>query len=583
MTTTSGPRRWQENLRRLPGRTPLRVKMITALLALVIIALAIISVATLSVFSNYLQGQSATQVTTLYNQRISLLNRSADAGPGGGGLNSYEFGYYGAFLVELLDTNGQAISPFGPMGQSGQVLPGPDVPTSAAWLRANSGTLATVGGTAGSGDWQVITKEMTVGLQNDATGQAIGQQRVVLVVAGSLANIDNTVAWLAKIDLLVSAIIVVALAIVGVAIVRASLRPLRDIERTAQAIAAGDLSRRVPDQDPVTEVGRLGRSLNTMLSQIESSFDAQAQSEAAARRSEERMRQFVADASHELRTPLTAMRGYAEYYRQRGGLHEDAPGNGQPSTGQPSTGQPGTGQPSDELGSSAQLTRGDMDRIMQRVEQESARMGVLVEDMLLLARLDQQRPIEHRPVDLLTLAADAVQDARIIAPDREITLDVGSGAAFLILGDEVRLRQVIGNLMNNALTHTPDGTPVAVRVLAGPRQPVPSVVLEVADQGPGLRRDQAEHVFERFYRADQARTRRAGGTGLGLAIVAALVAAHDGTVALQTAPGQGATFRITLPLAPEAQDDQPDESDQPAQESPAEAATTSGEWPGPGA
>ncbi len=144
---------------------------------------------------------------------------------------------------------------------------------------------------------------------------------------------------------------------------------------------------------------------------------------------------------------------------------------------------------------------------MQRVEQESARMGVLVEDMLLLARLDQQRPIEHRPVDLLTLAADAVQDARIIAPDRDITLDVGSGAAFLILGDEVRLRQVIGNLMNNALTHTPEGTPVAVRLLAGPRQPVPSVVLEVADQGPGLRQDQAEHVFERFYRADQARTR----------------------------------------------------------------------------
>jgi two-component system OmpR family sensor kinase len=210
-----------------------------------------------------------------------------------------------------------------------------------------------------------------------------------------------------------------------------------------------------------------------------------------------------------------------------------------------------------------------MDRIMQRVEQESARMGVLVEDMLLLARLDQQRPIEHRPVDLLTLAADAVQDARIIAPDREITLDVGSGAAFLVLGDEVRLRQVIGNLMNNALTHTPDGTPVAVRVLAGPRQPVPSVVLEVADQGQGLRPDQAEHVFERFYRADQARTRTAGGTGLGLAIVAALVGAHDGTVALKTAPGQGATFRITLPLAPEAQDDQPDDGDQADEAGPA--------------
>jgi two-component system OmpR family sensor kinase len=285
------------------------------------------------------------------------------------------------------------------------------------------------------------------------------------------------------------------------------------------------------------------------------------------------MRQFVADASHELRTPLTAMRGYAEYYRQRGGMHDDPAGRG----------QPGNGEVGHDLGSHSQLTRADMDRIMQRVEQESARMGVLVEDMLLLARLDQQRPIEHRPVDLLTLAADAVQDARIIAPDREITLDVGSGAAFLILGDEVRLRQVIGNLMNNALTHTPEGTPVAVRVLAGPRQPVPSVVLEVADQGQGLRQDQAEHVFERFYRADQARTRKAGGTGLGLAIVAALVAAHDGTVALKTAPGQGATFRITLPLAPEAQGDQLDESDQPGQASPAEATTAPGEWAGPDA
>jgi two-component system OmpR family sensor kinase len=276
------------------------------------------------------------------------------------------------------------------------------------------------------------------------------------------------------------------------------------------------------------------------------------------------MRQFVADASHELRTPLTAMRGYAEYYRQRGGLQDgpaetgaEPPGNGT------SSGPAGNELGSNELGSGGQLTRADMDRIMQRVEQESARMGVLVQDMLLLARLDQQRPIEHRPVDLLTLAADAVQDARIIAPGRDITLDVGSGAAFLVLGDEVRLRQVIGNLMNNALTHTPEDTPVAVRLLAGPRQPVPSVVLEVADRGPGLRPDQAEHVFERFYRADQARTRTAGGTGLGLAIVAALVAAHDGTVALKTAPGQGATFRITLPLAPEARDGHLDEGDHP--------------------
>ena len=182
-------------------------------------------------------------------------------------------------------------------------------------------------------------------------------------------------------------------------------------------------------------------------------------------------------------------------------------------------------------------------------------MGGLVEDMLMLARLDQQRPIERRPVDLLTLAADAVQDARIVAPSRSIDLTVGTGAAFLVLGDEARLRQVISNLMNNALTHTPDGSPISVRIFTGYQQGnpvVPCAVLEVADHGRGLTQEQASRVFERFYRADQARGRRTGGNGLGLAIVQALVAAHGGTVSLDTAPGHGATFRITLPLAPEA-------------------------------
>ena len=214
------------------------------------------------------------------------------------------------------------------------------------------------------------------------------------------------------------------------------------------------------------------------------------------------MRQFVADASHELRTPLTAIRGYAEYYRQRGGLQNGAAARAARGRGH---GALASGEP----GGNGGLSRADLDRIMQRVEQESARMGVLVEDMLLLARLDQQRPIEHRPVDLLTLAADAVQDARMIAPDRHITLDVGSGAAFLVLGDEVRLRQVIGNLMSNALTHTPDGTPVGrSRVLAGPRRAGAQRRARGRRPGPGLRQDQAERVFERFYRADQARTRK---------------------------------------------------------------------------
>jgi two-component system, OmpR family, sensor kinase len=572
MTTTSGLRHWRGNLRQLSARTPLRVKMITALLALVAIALTIISVASLTVFRNYLQDRADGQLYSFINQ--------ASRGYVGQGPGQQAFILPG-YVVEFRDSQGHLLQGTGNWQQLN--VPGPSVPTSKSWISANNGRVVTVPALTGADNWRVVAEPVTYQTRNLLTGQLTSHNGTV-IVGVDLGNIDQTINWLSHIDLIVSVIIIVGLAIVGIAVVRASLRPLADIEKTARAIAAGDLSRRVPDQDPHTEVGQLGRSLNTMLSQIESSFYAQAQSEAAARRSEERMRQFVADASHELRTPLTAMRGYAEYYRQRGGLHEDAPGNGQPgNNSQPGSGQPSSGQPSGELGSSAQLTRADMDRIMQRVEQESARMGVLVEDMLLLARLDQQRPIEHRPVDLLTLAADAVQDARIIAPDREITLDIGSGAAFLILGDEVRLRQVIGNLMNNALTHTPEGTPVAVRVLPGPRQPVPSVVLEVADQGPGLRQDQAEHVFERFYRADQARTRKAGGTGLGLAIVAALVAAHDGTVALTTAPGRGATFRITLPLSPEARDDQLDESDQPGQASPAEAATTSGDWPGPGA
>jgi two-component system OmpR family sensor kinase len=401
-------------------------------------------------------------------------------------------------------------------------------------------------------------------------------EKNTLIVGVDLGDINGTIGQLAYIDLIVSAIIVVALAVAGVAIVRTSLRPLADIESTAQAIAAGDLSRRVPERDPRTEVGRLGRALNAMLAQIEAAFHARARSEAAARRSEERMRRFLADASHELRTPLTAIRGYAEYYRQRGGL-----GNGSPATdgdparqgadngtagapdaptvglGSAPPGPPG-GPPGLLAGApagSGPLSQLDMNRIMERVEQESARMGGLVEDMLVLARLDQQRPIERRPVDLLTLAADAVQDARIVAPRRKIDLTVGAGTAFLVLGDEGRLRQVISNLMNNALTHTPGGTPITVRLFAGPQggdPAVPSAILEVADQGAGLTKEQADRVFERFYRADQARGRRTGGSGLGLAIVAALVAAHGGTVGVDTEPGRGATFRITLPLAPEA-------------------------------
>jgi two-component system OmpR family sensor kinase len=258
-----------------------------------------------------------------------------------------------------------------------------------------------------------------------------------------------------------------------------------------------------------------------MLAQIEAAFRARAASEATARRSEERMRRFVADASHELRTPLTTIRGFAELYRQ--GATRDA---------------------------------GELDRLMRRIEDQAARMGLLVEDLLLLARLDQQRPLNRRPVDLLALAAEAVNDARAVAPDRPIELqltngDGGTGGGpLVVLGDQDRLRQVIANLMSNALTHTPAGSPIELR--AGNRRDDGGshAAIEVVDHGPGLTQEQTERVFERFYRADQARTRAHGGTGLGLSIVAALVAAHGGTVEVRSVPGQGASFRVLLPLDP---------------------------------
>jgi two-component system, OmpR family, sensor kinase len=520
---------------RFTARTPLRVKLITALLALLIAALACISVAGIFVFRNYLVNKTDRELSGLLSYAKSNLNpQSAQV---------------------IFNPAGQYIEAFVPSGH--QLAPGrdvgadqlPKIPSSSAWLNANSGRLVTVPALAGDGAWRVLTEQVTF---TDPLGTAIPG---TLVVGANLGDINQTIGRLISIDLIVGGIVVLVLAVVAVAVVRASMRPLAEIEQTAGAIAAGDLSRRVPDRDPRTEVGSLGRSLNIMLAHIEAAFSAQAESEATARRSESRMRQFAADASHELRTPLTAIKGFAEYYRQRGGV----PANG----------------------SEGELSREELDRIMNRVETEATRMGVLVDDLLLLARIDQQRPLEQRPVDMLALAADAVQDASVIAPDRQVRLSVGHDTAFLVMGDEARLRQVVGNLMSNALTHTPDGTPIQVHVRSGVLDPghrIPAVILEVVDHGPGMSPDQAQRVFERFYRADQTRARQTGGTGLGLAIVSALISAHGGTVAVDTEPGRGATFRVSLPLAPEAQGPPTPVAPQP-QASPARPPGAPGQQP----
>lgn len=526
--------------RALARPIPLRVKLLSVLLALVAIALTIISIASVYVLRDYLQGRADRQVTDSFSRSLSELSGQPYIGPPPGGGLGAAFPY----VAQIRDQRGQIVT------ATGLAPPnpgGPDVPTDLGWLGSNAGRLVTVPSLSGTDNWRVITRRVSYQVVDPATGTT-SQRTGTLVVGADLGDVNGTIRQLTGIDLIVSGFVVLGLAIVGMVVVRASLRPLTEIERTAEGIAAGDLSRRVPDQDPRTEVGRLGRSLNTMLSQIESAFRLRAESEAAARRSEERLRRFVADASHELRTPLAAIRGFAQYYRQRTGAEGETQHAEERSAD--STISASEQDVPAAVTVHGPLPRPDLDWIMQRVDQESARMAGLVEDLLLLARLDQQRPIEHHPVDMLALAVDAVREARIIATDRIIDLTVRMSAAPIVLGDERRLRQVIGNLMSNALRHTPDGTQIDVRLSSVTFDSAPGVALDVIDHGPGIESDQAARVFERFYRTDAARTRKTGGSGLGLSIVSALVAAHGGTVSVDTALGQGATFRVILPLAP---------------------------------
>ena len=355
----------------------------------------------------------------------------------------------------------------------------------------------TVGSTAGSARYRVGVSSF------DRQGNR-------LLLAIPLGEVTSTLRRLLAVEVIATSLGLGLAGVAALALVRAGLRPLDDIGHVAGAIAGGDLSQRVPRAESRTEVGRLGLSLNAMLGQIQSAFEDRQASEA-------RLRRFVADASHELRTPLTSIRGYAELFRRGAAERPD-----------------------------------DLAKAMRRIEEEASRMGVLVDDLLLLARLDQGRPLERERVDLARVAADAVDDARAGAPDRAISLD--SPSAVVVVGDDVRLRQVAANLLANACEHTPPGSPVEVRLSASDG----SAVLEVADHGPGLEADEAARVFERFYRADPSRARAGsrperstgGGAGLGLSIVAAIAEAHHGTASVDTAPGEGARFRVSLPLAP---------------------------------
>lgn len=333
-----------------------------------------------------------------------------------------------------------------------------------------------------------------------------GPDDELITIAVDLSEVQDTVRALVLLQLAIGSAVLLVLGVLGYWVVHRSLQPLVEVEKTAVAIAAGQLESRVPQGEPNTEVGQLALALNVMLSQIQGAMAESAASAETARRSEERMRRFITDASHELRTPLTTIRGFAELYRQ---------------------------------GASTSV-----EMSMSRIESESKRMGGLVEDLLLLAQLDAQRPLERQHVDLFALASDAVHDAKSTTPNRSIALEFVEGPGMPeVLGDEGRLRQVLGNLVANALQHTPADTVVTVRV----GTEGDAATLEVADQGPGMHPQDAERIFERFYRADSSRTRASGGAGLGLSIVDSLVRASGGRVSVMTAPGAGCCFRVTLP------------------------------------
>ena len=474
--------RWRRAVRGASLRT--RVMAVAAfLVALTCLVTAVLGT---TLLRSYLLSRSDAQLRDFAKVASRIVQRQ-QLQPGGD--SSRPQALPTQFVTEVIGVGGQISMAGGPLGAA-------DGPRLSAAQLSDTGTPFSATAVGGSGNsWRVLVQRLSGGRH--------------LVIAYSLGDLNSTVTRLEIANAVAGAVCVVLLAGIGLPLVRASLAPLARIEATATAIAGGDLSRRIDQPAGNTEVGRLAEALDVMLAGVETAYLARADGEARALGSEERMRRFVADASHELRTPLTSVRGLAEY-----GLQQDDA-----------------------------ASREELLRLMSLIAREADRMGRLVADLLLLARYDAGRPLDRWPVDLASLAAEAVTRARIVDPGRAITLEAAEPV--IVDADEERLRQVIDNLMGNALQHTPPGSPVTVTVTGGPGRGQ----LTVADQGPGMTAEQASRVFERFYRTDGARTRGRGGAGLGLAIAASLAAAHGGEITVDTAPGRGAAFHVRLPLA----------------------------------
>ena len=478
---------------RLPHSLSLRTQLVVVTSVLIALAIAVTSLVAISALRAQMVHQLDEEMKASSSSLVSSVGTS----------QTRQDGAVGSYRVYVLDQHGNVLHSIAGADQQAE-----NEPVLTGWdsekVKKYHETGTTVNSRTGSNDWRI----MPISLESSTNGEASS-----MVIALPLKQTNQVVALVGVLTFAFGlATLAAAIAMTWVIVTR-TFEPLARVEQTAAKIAAGDLSQRIEDYNPSNEIGNLAISLNTMLAQIESSFNAQAKSEA-------KMRRFVGDASHELRTPLVSIRGYSELYRQ-GAL------------------------PNDEAVATA----------MGRIESESKRMGQLVEDLLTLARIDERRESKLAPFDLFHLAVDASNDAYATSPDREVSLvgltnDMAPTSA-PVIGDESRMRQVVANLLTNAMRYTPAGTPLEIAV--GVREDVPGYplsVIEVRDHGPGIHGEDRERVFERFYRTDTSRSRDTGGTGLGLSIVAAILEQHDGSVHIEETSGGGATFVISLPFYP---------------------------------
>jgi two-component system OmpR family sensor kinase len=458
-------------------------RLLIGIVSLVVVGLLVANVATYTALQSFLLGRVDSQLT---NGRPSAVGVLGGPGPERNAAGQFPVGT----VVELLRPDGTEIgNPLRYDFPSSTSTALPVRPSTLPSATEQHPALLTLVGTGGVSQYRAA-----IWPEDSFQGNYV-------LLAIPMNDVNATLEQLLQLEVLISLGVVAATAVLALIIIRIGLRPLQRMAGVAQDIAAGDLTRRVEPATKDTEIGRLGIALNGMLSQIEAAFGERT-------RSEQRLRRFIADASHELRTPLTSVRGYAEMLRR-----------------------------------GAQESPEDASIARRRIEEESVRMSLMVDDMLVLARLGQGRPLEQAPVDLQSIARDAVADAHAVAPHRSITLD--ASAPVVVTGDDIRLRQAVGNLIRNALVHTPSESSIEVALETHDGLATMSVV----DHGPGLKPDDAGRVFEPFYRADPSRSRDSGGAGLGLSIVAAVVDAHGGSVKVSETPGGGATFEVELPIS----------------------------------